>query len=167
MSNNCFLAWALFLSSPSDCLKGHLRSVTGFKETIIQKDLGIMWMSISVFGMGPSIMTGIKRLTSHLLWRTKLRYFQVALIVLFMMHACTSANKDSSAIKLWSLWHWFETRESVFRLMSGLNCAGKHITLLLIQPHCALLTPLTDALKQEKRELVCLCAHTHVGVSPN
>lgn len=51
-----------------------------------------------------------------------------------------------------------------FRLMSGLSCAGKHITLLLIQPHCALLTPLTDALKQEERELVCMCVYVHVPV---
>lgn len=56
-----------------------------------------------------------------------------------------------------------------FRLMSGLSCAGKRITPLLIQPHCALLTPLTDALKQEEKELACMCvcARTHVCTSPN
>lgn len=46
--------------------------------------------------------------------------------------------------------------------MSGLSCAGKHITLLLIQPHCALLTPLTDALKLEEKELACMCVYVHV-----
>lgn len=56
-------------------------------------------------------------------------------------------------------------REMFFRLMSGLSSAGKRITLLLIQPHCALLTPLTEALKQEERALVCMCVYVHIPMS--
>lgn len=87
---------------------------------------------------------------------------------LFLVHLCRICEQLQTNSSQWAAVAWdfgslprpsdtvkLELFFSSLSLMSGLSWAGKHRTAPLIQPHCTLLAPLTDALQQEERAPLC------------